>query len=168
MTAAETSGRRTKRKSTRRDDLVKDFSLERYRYILQQIGTINKNVYKILAIYQTLATAIVGAALALYVGYKKWQVPPPRVRSGILGLLFMETTVAAFTILLIAIGMISWLDYRREEVELTDRIVYQGFRRPPQLRNSWRWYETYIIVFIAASTTLMWFYALRLLLPSIR
>jgi hypothetical protein len=150
------------------DKHLTEFGLERYRYILQQIAVVNENVYRFLGIYQALATAIVGAALALFVGYRKWQIPPRTARSGILGLLFLETTIAAFAILLIVIGMLSWIDYRREEVELTDRIIHQGFRSSPKLRNSWRWYETYIIAFIAVSTAFMWLCCLRLILPGIK
>ena len=35
-----------------------EFALERYKYILQQIHTVNENVYRFLAIYQTLAVAL--------------------------------------------------------------------------------------------------------------
>lgn len=49
-----------------------EFALERYRYILQQIHATNENAHRFLAIYQTLATTLVGAALALFVGYRKW------------------------------------------------------------------------------------------------
>lgn len=149
-------------------EFLKEFGLERYRYIHQQLSALNDNVYKFLGIYQTLATAIVGGILTLFVGYKNWQIPPETARAGVLGLLCLETTIAAFTIMLIFMGMLSWIDYRREEVELTDQIVHQGFRNPPKLRNSWRWYETYIIGFILASTIFMWIYTYKLIIPGIK
>jgi hypothetical protein len=143
-----------------------DFLLERYRYLLQQINNVNENVYKFLAIYQALATAVVGGALALFVGYRKWSIHASVARSGIVGLMWLTTVIAIFAAMLIVIGVISWLDYRREECELTDVAIRPGFRKPPRLRNFYRWYETYIIIFIAASIIFLWSCTLNLILPA--
>lgn len=145
----------------------KDFALERYKYILQQINAVNENVYRFLAIYQTLATALVGGALALFVGYRKWGIQPSVARAGMIGLMLLTTVIAAFAILLIIVGMLNWWDYRREECELTDVAVRPGFRRPPQKRNLFRWYETYIVLFIAGSIAFLWSYMLSFILPKL-
>lgn len=142
--------------------------LERYRYILQQLHVLNENVYRFLALYQTLATGLVGAALALFVGYQKWGIDAATARSGVLGLLWLVTIVAAFTVLLIVTGVLNWLDYRREECELTDQLVSPGFRRAPRIGNLTRWYETYVVLFVACSIIFMWVYALTLILPAMR
>lgn len=152
----------------REEQTVHDFSLERYKYILQQIHTSNENTYKFLAIYQALATTTVGAALVLFVSYRGWGIDPATARTGVLGLVLLETVIAGFTALLIFIGILTWLDYRNEECELTDRVVHQGFRKAPRVRNFFRWYETYIVLFILASTAFMWVFALGFILPSIR
>ncbi|MEU7913112.1 hypothetical protein [Microbispora bryophytorum] len=161
---------RTKPRDRQQPDpeVLKDFGLERYRYILQQLNSLNDSVYKTLGIYQTLATAITGAALALFVGYKNWRISPETAKAGVLGLLFLETAVAVFATLVIITGILSWIDYRREEVDLTDRIVYQGFRNPPRLRNLWRWHEIYIIAFILMSTLFLWLCAYMLLFPGMK
>jgi hypothetical protein len=145
---------------------VDSMQVERYKYILQQLHTLNENVYKLLAVYQTLATALVGAGLALFVGYKKWNIDAGTARAGIHSLLWLITTVAMLPMLLIVMGILNWIDYRREECELTDETVYSGFRRPPQVRNLFRWYETYIVLFIASSMVFMWVYAYTLILPA--
>lgn len=41
-----------------------EFALERYRYILQQIHAVNENAHRFLALYQTLATALVTVVAA--------------------------------------------------------------------------------------------------------
>lgn len=143
-----------------------DFALERYKYILQQINAVNENVYRFLAIYQTLATALVGGALALFVGYRKWGIQVSVARMGMIGLTLLVTVIAAFAILLIIMGILNWWDYRTEECELTDAVVRPGFRRPPQKRNLFRWYETYIVLFIAASVAFLWSYILVFILPA--
>ncbi|MED7926289.1 hypothetical protein SMD20_18685 [Nonomuraea sp. LP-02] len=155
-------------KQAEKRQLDREFSLERYKYILQQIHTVNENVYKFLAIYQTLASSLVAAGLALFIGYRTWGITPVVTRSGIVGLMLLVTVIGSFTALLIVIGVFTWLDYRKEECELTDRIVYAGFRKPPKVGNFIRWYETYIILFIIGSIAFMWGYALTVILPQIR
>jgi uncharacterized membrane protein YidH (DUF202 family) len=145
-----------------------DFALERYKYILNQIHAINENVYRFLAVYQTLAVAIVGGGLALFVGYRKWQIASSVARTGIAGLMWLVTMVAAFTVLLIVMGVLNWWDYRVEECELTDAAVRPGFRRPPRLKNLFRWYETYIVLFIIGSVAFLWAFALAFIMPAMR
>lgn len=145
-----------------------EFGLERYKYILQQIHTLNENVYRFLAIYQTLAVALVGGGLALFVGYRKWGIRASVARSGVIGLMWLTTTIAAFAVLLIIAGILNWLDYRREECELTDAMVRPGFRKPPQPRSFFRWYETYIVLFIAGSIVFLWSYTFAFILPAMK
>jgi hypothetical protein len=153
--------------SSSKHDPTQDFQLERYKYILQQLHAINENVYRFLAIYQTLATALVGAGLALFVGYQDWGLAPATARSGIVALMWLLTVVAGFTVLLVVVGVLSWIDYRQEECELTNEVVRPGFRQPPRPRNFYRWYETYIIFFIVCSIIFMWFYVLTVVVPAI-
>ncbi|MFA3837999.1 hypothetical protein [Streptomyces aureus] len=145
----------------------KEFALERYRYILQQIQVVNENAHRFLAIYQTLATSLTGAALALFVGFRKWGISPTAARDGVIGLLILTTVVAGFTITLIIAGALSWLDYRNEECDITDEIVGPGFRQRPQVKNLLRWNETYILLFILFSAAVMWTLALVYILPAI-
>ena len=49
------------------DDPAINFKLERYKYILGQINFLNENLHKYLTLFQTLATAIVSAAVAVFV-----------------------------------------------------------------------------------------------------
>jgi hypothetical protein len=147
---------------------VKEFELERYKYILQQIHTVNENVYRFLAIYQALAVALISGALVLFVGYKKWGIQASVARSGVIGLMWLVTIIAAFVVLLIIVGLFSWFDYRTEECELTDVVISKGFRKPPQPRNFVRWYETYIILFILASIVFLWSYTLAFVLPAMK
>ena len=148
-------------------DRAQAFEVERYKYILQQLHTVNENVYRFLAIYQTLATVLVGAALALFVRYEDWKIRPEIAQIGAVAILVLVTVIAGFTVLLIVVGVFSWLDYRREECELTEEAVRPGFRRAPDPRNFWRWYETWIVGFIAASILVMWGLAVVVVLPAI-
>ena len=46
------------------------FKVERYKYILQEMRSLNENVHKYLALYQTLATFVVGGGVGVFVGWK--------------------------------------------------------------------------------------------------
>jgi hypothetical protein len=164
------AGRRTAnlRRSAQTRTRHEGVQLERYKYILQQLHTVNENVYKFLAVYQTLATALVSAGLALFVGYKKWGIDVATARAGLVALLWLVTLVAGFTVLQIVMGILNWLDYRREECDLTDELVHPGFREPARIGNLFRWYETYIMLFVASSIAFMWIYASTLILPAMR
>jgi hypothetical protein len=149
-------------------DGARDFHLERYKHILHQLTAANENVYRFLSIYQALATGLVGGAVILFVSYRRWNISVDVARAGIIGLLVLVTLVAAFTTLLIFIGIRVWLDYRREECDLLDEAVRPGFRERPRVRNFYRWYETYVLVFILFTVLAMWLVALIVLLPAIR
>jgi len=150
-----------------KQDMVRDFSTERYRFILQQIHTVNENVYRFLAIYQTLMTALVGAQVILFVNYRRWGIPAAVSRTGLIAILLLETMIACFAVLLIITGVLAWLDYRNEECDLTDRLIGVGFRDRPAKRNLFRWYETYIVLFIMASIALVWWLSFVWLLPHV-
>ena len=144
------------------------FALERYRYVLQQINAINENVFRFLALYQALATGLVSAALALFVGYRSWGVSRSVARDGVVGILLIDTLAAFFTVVFLIIGAFAWLDYRNEECDLTDAAVYPGFRSRPRVANVPRWYELYIILFILISTAVLWVMAAVFLLPAMK
>lgn len=147
---------------------AKEVLVERYRYILSQIKATNDNVYRFLAIYQTLATAVVGAGIALFVNYRNWHISAGTARLGLTAAMLIVTVIAAFTVLLILIGVWTWLDYRNEECDVADKVVYPGFRSRPRIQNFFRWYESYIVLFIIATVLAMWILAEAVLIPAIQ
>lgn len=128
----------------------------------------NENVYRFLAIYQTIGSALIGGGVALFVGYRQWGITASLARSGLIALLFMVTIIGVFTILLISMAILNWLDYREEECELTDAAVFPGFRKRPRLKNFLRWYETYLILFIVISTAALWILAFWAIFPGMK
>jgi hypothetical protein len=151
-----------------REETFRQLSYERYRFILQQINATNENVYRFLGIYQTLMTALVGGEVALFLGYRQWGLPASLARQGILALLTIETVIACFAILMIVVGILAWFDYRNEECDLADRLVGPGFRSRPIKGNFFRWYETYIVMFVFVSAVVVWGLSLVLLLPNMK
>ena len=149
-------------------EVVQAFTLERYRYILQQTNAVNENVFRFLTLYQTMVTALVTGGLALFVGYRTWGITRSVARDGVIGALLLVTFIAAFTVVFLVVGMLTWLDYRHEECDLTDAVVYPGFRSRPRVGNVQRWYELYIVLFIALSTIVLWALAWFYVLPAMK
>lgn len=130
------------------EDKGSDFKLERYKFILQEVHTLNDNLHKYLALFQTLTTAIFGAGVALFVSWRQLNITVEVAITAMRGLLALLIILTLFVVSSLIAGILSWFDYRWEEVELLNETVKQGFRKPPSLKNFWRWYETYLIVFI--------------------
>ncbi len=129
-------------------DPGKEFKLERYKYILQQIHTLNQNLYKYLSLFQALTTAVVGGGIAIFVSYKELKIDAVAARVGIHGLLGLLIILATFVVVAMVIGMFSWFDYRQDEVKILNEVIGTGYRKPPRFQNLWRWYETYFIAFL--------------------
>ena len=58
--------------------------------------------------------------------------------------------------------------HRWEECDLTAKYFAADFRSRPQARNFYRWYETYILLFVLAVTTLLWVLGESFLIPRIK
>lgn len=125
-----------------------DFKLERYKYILHQISFLNENIFKFIGLFQTLGTVIISAQIAVFLSWRKLEISADIARIGIQSLLLLLVFIALFSIVSIVVGVASWFDYRKEEVELLNKTVAIGFRKQPRLGNLWRWYETYIVLLI--------------------
>lgn len=148
-------------------DLVHNFTTERIKFILQQIDSVNTNVYRFLGIYQTLMVALIGGQISLFVGHRQWGMSAATTRGGIIAVLLLETLVSCFGLLMIVIGVFAWIDYRNEECDLMDSVVGVGFRARPNSRNLWRWYETYIAAFIFVSIVVIWLLSMLWMFPNI-
>ncbi len=158
----------TPNKDTTNAGLYTDFKLERYKYILQEIHTLNDNIHKYLTLFQTLATAVIGAGVLIFVSWQELKISAETARVGIQGLLGLLIILTLFVILSILVGVFSWLDYRREEVELLNEVIEPGFRKAPRIKNFWRWYETYIILFIIIIVSVIYFYVQNQIIPFIQ
>lgn len=145
-----------------------EYKIERYKYILQQLSNLNENVHKYLSLYQTLATAITGGCIAVFVSWKTLQINAEVAKVGIRGLLGLFIILTIYILFSIIVGIISWIDYRKEEVELLDREVEIGFRKPPKEINFWRWSESYLIAFLLIVLIVVYVFVEYKVLPLIK
>jgi hypothetical protein len=143
------------------------FKLERYKYILQQLNSLNENTHKYLSLYQTLATAVIAGGIAVLVGWKELKIDAETAKVGIRGLLGLLLILTLFVIGSVLSNIYSWMDYRNEEVELLDKEVYKGFRPRPNIKNLWRWHETYLLLFILGVLITIFYFAECKVMPLI-
>jgi hypothetical protein len=67
--------------------LSNDFKLERYKYMLQEIHTLNENVHKYLTLFHTLATAIITGGVIIFISWKQLNIGADVARQAVEGLL---------------------------------------------------------------------------------
>ena len=149
-------------------DKINEFKLERYKYILLQLHSLNENIHRYLTIFQALITAVVGGIITIFVSWQNLKISVETAKIGIKGLLGLLIILSLFVIVSILSGLFSWWDYRKEEVKLLDDAVRPGFRRKPDLKNFWRWYETYIVIFILLSTLFIYRYVENSIIPILK
>jgi hypothetical protein len=125
-----------------------EFKLERYKYVLQQLNSLNENHHKYLTLYQTLATAVIGGGIFIFISWKELKIDAATARLGIRALLGLLALLTLFVLISIVVGIFSWFDYRKEEVDLLRKEVGISFRQPPSLKNFWRWSEVYLVTFL--------------------
>lgn len=145
-----------------------EFQLERYKYILEEIRSLNENVHKYLTLFQTLAVTIIGSGIGIFVIWRSLGIDANTARiaiQGALGLLFL---LDLFTTTSIIASLFSWFDYRQEEVDLLEKAVHPGFRKPPTFRNFWRWPEIYVLLFINVAVIVVYFYVEYQVIPSVK
>ena len=139
-------------------DPAAEFKLELYKYFLGQIHFLNDSLHKYLTLFQTLATGILTAGVAVFVGWRKLDITPETARLAVHSLMGLLGLLALFVTASIVAGIFSWFDYRNDEVKLLGHVGGDEFRHAPEFgRNVLRWYETqailFIIVFTAAAIT---------------
>ncbi len=150
------------------NDNTNAFKLERYKFILQEIHSLNVSIHKYLTLYQKLVTAIIGGGVTILVSWQKLNISPEIAKAGMQALVGLLIILTLFVIVLILASAFSWFDYRNEEVKLLDDAIKPGFRHRPKIGNFWRWNETYIIVFLVLFMVVIVFYTETRLVPLIK
>jgi hypothetical protein len=130
------------------DEIGKEFKLERYKYILNQIHFLNENIHKYLTLFQVLGTAVVAGGALVFMSWRRLDIDAEAARMTIRALLYLLLMLISFLVLSVFAGVLSWLDYRNEEVVLLNEVVRPGFRSIPRVSNFLRWHETYILLFM--------------------
>lgn len=155
-------------KKKQNTELVDEFIIERYKYILNEIHSLNDNFHKFLSVFQTLATAIIGGGVAFLATWKSMNLTAMTAISILRSLEGLLILLSVFILLSLLAGMSSWFDYRKEETELLNKVVEPNFRKPPKLRNLWRWSETYLLLFLVVFVVAVSIYLETQIIPSIK
>ncbi len=144
--------------------------IEKYRTLRLETITrrqefLNDTVYRSLAIYHALITAIAGIAAGIRVMQSKVDAINSDIADSIHFLLLVWTFLSVYMIINMISCMCSWYSYRKEESELANELTGEEVRQLPQLSNAWRWMETWFIVYCAGITSVAWWAKATLLSP---
>jgi hypothetical protein len=142
-----------------------EFRLERYKFILGQQKFLNENIFRYLALFQVLATAIVGSIIGILISFEKLSITPELAKVGIRGLLIILGILGLFVVISMLSGIFSWFDYRKEEVSLLNDEAGPDYRQNPSFRNFWRWNEVYLILFTIATVAAVALYVESRIIP---
>jgi len=127
-----------------------EFTLERFRYILDQKKNINNNTFKIVAFYQAFALAIGGAQFSIFRYVFDKSINLQIAQSASFALFIISCLISFFSVLLIICGIASWINYREEEHEIDSKFG-KSMRDLPGKWSWLKWYESYIVIAILFS-----------------
>lgn len=143
------------------------YKVERLKFILQEISRLNDNTRFILTLYQSLLTAIVGLGIYIFVFWNDDKVDSNIAYVSINSLKYLIGVISLFTLFRLLANIISWIDFRKEEVAFLDAEIEIGFRKSPRLANFWRWDEFHISLLIIIITLLVFVFTNSQILPII-
>lgn len=144
-----------------------DFKLERYKFILQQLNSLNEGTHKYITLFQTLTTAILGVGIAIFMAWRELKIDASTAQLGIRAILGLFTIMTLFVVFSIIFNAFSWMDYRNEEVKLLSKEVKENFRQLPSWKNAWRWNETYFAIFLLIILFAVWIFSEYWVIPKI-
>lgn len=155
-------------KKSQKLELADELKLEYYKYVSNEIHSLNNNFHKFLSLFQTLATAIIGGGVAFLATWQNMSVTASMAVSILRSLEGLLILLATFILLSMIAGISSWYDYRKEETKLLNKEVDPDFRKPPKLKTLWRWSETYLILFLIVFVVVVSVYLETQIIPSIK
>ncbi|MGH1542172.1 MAG: hypothetical protein ACRBHB_17220 [Arenicella sp.] len=127
---------------------IESFRLERLKYVLSQQKFLNEHSHKYVATFQTTVTAIIVAAVAVFMSWRSLSISAEIAKSALRALELLLITVGGFLVLVIITNVASWWDYRKEESKLMNEVIGDGFRDPPSVKGVWRWFETWLLALV--------------------
>lgn len=145
-----------------------DFKLERYKHINNEISKMNTNIHTYLNQFQTIATTIIVGAVLIFVNWKPLSVEPNIAILSIKALYLFLSMLSGFIVVRILAGVFSWLDYRKEETELLNELLGEGFRKKPSFGSFWRWDEFYSIIMVVLVAVIFIVISEAIIIPNIK
>ncbi|EGQ7789037.1 hypothetical protein V9R55_000694 [Vibrio cholerae] len=124
--------------------------VERYKYILEKIKFLDDKIYQNFSSSIKLITSLTAVLTASVMSISEGKISDVTF---LLSIKFIFSILVLFSIYMIITSLsitLSWYDYRKEEVELLNKINCDINRYNPKLSSFIRWSETYYVVFLVA------------------
>ena len=89
--------------------LSEQVCVERYRFVLDEIKELNRNVHRYITLFQTVSTALVSGGVIVFASWKKLEVGAELALAALRGILWLLALSATFSVLCLLAGIFSWL-----------------------------------------------------------
>jgi hypothetical protein len=130
--------------------LKESIAVERYKYILSKLLFLDDSIYKNISSFSKIFISIITAqGVAIFTNLKS--------ESDIVSDTFrFITSVTPYLVIILCIfylfltlaNLLSWFNYRDEEVELLEKLNIDLDRKKPSWTSWYRWSETWFIIFM--------------------
>jgi hypothetical protein len=127
------------------DTLKEAILLARYSYILERKNALNEVTFKIAAFYQTSIGAVAIAQFTMLKLAADGTFGAANYAMITKFLLATFIITSTLTLLLLAGGIMSWLNYRNDEIDI-EAATHGTYRKPLGFFSIFRWYETYLVL----------------------
>jgi hypothetical protein len=129
--------------------MEKEFLLEKYKYVLEQKRSLNEATFKILSVYQVVIVGLVYAQYVILNQLFEKKISKIVAEVGSNALLFSSIFLSIFCAMMIAVGIASWIEYKKDEARIESGTDEPG-ESSIKLKDFFRWYETYFLLLILA------------------
>ena len=126
--------------------LKEQLAVERYKYITSKIRDLDNAFEKNMVSSGKYITAIFGFLTAAVYAAKTSKITDETL---VLAMNISSAMAIFICLLFIAItisGILSWIDYRKEEIEFFTHVEINIGRKPPNIANFYRWNEFWYVV----------------------
>lgn len=126
-------------------DLKEQFALEHYKFILLKIQHLDESIYKSIGLYSKLITSVfaflIAAILAEQSGKINTALLPITFNLAKAFIIFLSSIFLLITLA----NILSWRDYRNEELNLHNYLSIDIGRKNTSFKNFYRWIEFWFI-----------------------
>jgi hypothetical protein len=126
--------------------LKDQISLERYKYLLSKIQFLDSSLYKNIDFASKFIISACSVVFATIMAYKAEKIDLISLQLGLLSISYIISFVCIIFVAITVSILLSWKDYRNEEVALLKKLDIDIGRKPPTYNNFMRWTESWFIV----------------------
>lgn len=127
-------------------DFKEQIALEHYKFILLKIQHLDESLYKNIGFVSKFITTIFSFTIASILLQKADKISPELLNFSLKFTSFIIMFICITFILITIAIVLSWFDYRNEEIALMNKMEIDIGRKSPTFKNIHRWTETWFLI----------------------